>query len=215
MMEGMLLLSDAAAGSVRALAGLFLMSQQHRSQQKDAYQDTWNHKKAATALAGAVLLEVLISVMGFPESYHVGLEVLWLACCASWFGFLEIRMGFFVSIFYAAAVSLWQFLFAAWLGVLFHSAAWLEAKTERGQIAVWIFHALLSAVVLYFFMYRERAAKNAFRFASVVGVAGFMAVITLSEQTVLKIADDTLGMCTILEVILMMSLLVFRLRRQN
>ncbi len=214
MMEGMLLLSDAAAGSVRALAGLFLMSQQHRSQQKDAYQDTWNHKKAATALAGAVLLEVLISVMGFPESYHVGLEVLWLACCASWFGFLEIRMGFFVSIFYAAAVSLWQFLFAAWLGVLFHSAAWLEAKTERGQIAVWIFHALLSAVVLYFFMYRERAAKNAFRFASVVGVAGFMAVITLSEQTVLKIADDTLGMWTILAVILMMSLLVFRLRRQ-
>lgn len=214
MMEGMLLLSDAAAGSVRALAGLFLMSQQHRSQQKDAYQDTWNHKKAATALAGAVLLEVLISVMGFPESYRVGLEVLWLACCASWFGFLEIRMGFFVSIFYAAAVSLWQFLFAAWLGVLFHSAAWLEAKTERGQIALWIFHVLLSAVVLYFFMYRERAAKNAFRFASVVGVAGFMAVITLSEQTVLKIADDTLGMWTILAVILMMSLLVFRLRRQ-
>ncbi len=214
MMEGMLLLSDAAAGSVRALAGLFLMSQQHRSQQKDAYQDTWNHKKAAAALAGAVLLEVLISVMGFPESYRVGLEVLWLACCASRFVFLEIRMGFFVSIFYAAAVSLWQFLFAAWLGVLFHSAAWLEAKTERGQIALWIFHALLSAVVLYFFMYRERAAKNAFRFASVVGVAGFMAVITLSEQTVLKIADDTLGMWTILAVILMMSLLVFRLRRQ-
>lgn len=41
-----------------------------------------------------------------------------------------------------------------------------------------------------------------------------MAVITLSEQTVLKIADDTLGMWTILAVILMMSLLVFRLRRQ-
>ena len=56
-------------------------------------------------------------------------------------------MGFFVSIFYAAAVSLWQFLFAAWLGVLFHSAAWLEAKTERGQIAVWIFHALLSGIL--------------------------------------------------------------------
>lgn len=128
------------------------MSQQHRSQQKDAYQDTWNHKKAAAALAGAVLLEVLISVMGFPESYRVGLEVLWLACCASRFGFLEIRMGFFVSIFYAAAVSLWQFLFAAWLGVLFHSAAWLEAKTERGQIALWIFHVLLSAVVLYFYV---------------------------------------------------------------
>ena len=41
-----------------------------------------------------------------------------------------------------------------------------------------------------------------------------MAVITLSEQSVLAIADDTLDMWTLLSVILMMSVLVFYISRQ-
>lgn len=208
MIKGMLLLSDAAAGSVRALAGLCLMSQM------TFFKDTWNNKRVAAVLAGAVLLAVLMSVMGFPENYRVGLEAVFLAFCASRFGLSDIRMGLFAGIFYAVAVAFWQFLFAAWLGVFFHNAAWLDIKTESGQSAVWIFHVLLAAAVFYFLKCRKQTAKDAFRIASVVSVAGFMAVITLSEQSVLKIADDTLVMWTILAVILMMSLLVFRLRRQ-
>ncbi|MDE6362716.1 MAG: GHKL domain-containing protein, partial [Lachnospiraceae bacterium] len=138
----------------------------------------------------------------------------WLALCASRFGFLDIRMSFFVGVFYAVAVSFWQFLFAAWLGILSHNTAYLDAKSESGQIAAGVFHALLSVVVFYLFKRRKRTAKDAFRFASMVSVAGFVAVITLSEQTVLKIAEDTLGMWAILAVVLMMSLLVYRLRRQ-
>ena len=58
------------------------------------------------------------------------------------------------------------------------------------------------------------AGKEAFRFASVIALIGFVAVITLSEQTVLVIADDTLDMWTILAVVLMMSVLVFNMNRQ-
>ena len=45
-------------------------------------------------------------------------------------------------------------------------------------------------------------------------LAGFLGVITLSEQTVLAIPDDTLYMWTILAVVLMMSVLVFNINRQ-
>ena len=45
-------------------------------------------------------------------------------------------------------------------------------------------------------------------------MAGFLAVITLSEQRVLDIPDDTLYMWTILVVVLMMSVLVFNISRQ-
>lgn len=56
--------------------------------------------------------------------------------------------------------------------------------------------------------------EEAFRFASIIVVAAFIAVITLSQQTILTIADDTLDMWTILAVVLMMSVLVFNMNRQ-
>ncbi|RAZ94745.1 ATP-binding protein, partial [Klebsiella oxytoca] len=49
---------------------------------------------------------------------------------------------------------------------------------------------------------------------SVIVVFAFIAVITLSQQTILPIADDTLDMWTILAVVLMMSVLTFHMNRQ-
>ena len=56
--------------------------------------------------------------------------------------------------------------------------------------------------------------NEGFRFASIFVVAVFIAVITLSQQTILPIADDTLDMWTILAVVLMMSVLIFNMNRQ-
>ena len=42
----------------------------------------------------------------------------------------------------------------------------------------------------------------------------FLAVVSLSQQTVLVIADDTLEMWTILAVVLLMAVLVFNMNRQ-
>ncbi len=56
--------------------------------------------------------------------------------------------------------------------------------------------------------------KHSFRPVSMIGIVGFLAVVTLSQQTTLVIADDTLDMWTILSVILMMAVLVFHMNRQ-
>lgn len=123
-------------------------------------------------------------------------------------------MSLFVGIFYEIAVSLWHFLFAAWLGVLFRSPAFLAYETGAGQISLWLPLCLLGALAWLFSGRRDMAGKDAFRFASVPAVAGLLAVVTLSEQTVLAIADDTLDMWTILSVVLMMSVQIFHINRQ-
>lgn len=53
-----------------------------------------------------------------------------------------------------------------------------------------------------------------FRLTCAVILAGFLAVVTLSEQTVLEIPEDLLDQWTLLAVVLMMSVLVFRINRQ-
>ena len=54
-----------------------------------------------------------------------------------------LRMGLFVGVFYEIALSLGQFLVAAWLGVLFRDTAFLHTASPQGQAALWLLHALL------------------------------------------------------------------------
>lgn len=126
----------------------------------------------------------------------------------------HFRMGLFVSIFYEIAISLCQFLVAAWSGVIFHLSAFLDYGTVYGQISVWLFHALMIAGALYVGKRPNMTGKEAFHLASSIVVIAFIAVVTLSQQTILPIADDTLDMWTILAVVLMMSVLVFNMNRQ-
>ncbi len=125
-----------------------------------------------------------------------------------------LRMAVFVGFFYGIGVFFWQFLLGAWLGVLCRSPDFLNSGTPAGQAALWLLNILLGAAAIYGFKIRERPGKAAFRAVSAVAVAGFLAVITLSEQSVLDIPDDTLYMWTILAVVLMMSVLVFNISRQ-
>ena len=204
----LLFFSSAGAGIVRSAACLFLISCLLRCQKPE-----WKSLLAAGAgSAGCVLL---ILAAELPDNSGILLETLLTAACAVRFLRADLRMSLFLSIFYQIAVSFWQFLIAAWLGVLFHCAAFLRPETVNGQIAVWLLHLLLAALTGYLWRDVAQLQKSqAFRFASVIVLAGFLAVITLSEQTVLRIADDTLDMWTLLSVVLMMSILVFHINRQ-
>ena len=125
-----------------------------------------------------------------------------------------LRMALFVGIFYGIGVFFWQFLLGAWMGVLFRSPDFLDLKTPSGQAALWLLDILLGAAAVYGSRERERPGESLFRAFSAVTLAGFLGVVTLSEQTVLDIPDDTLYMWTILAVVLLMSVLVFRINRQ-
>lgn len=206
MTQWLNLISNSAAGSVRVTVGLFLIFR--LSAEKPG------KKSVVAGLAGMVILSILQSLINLPDFYRMALEAVWIAVCASRLQRADSRMSLFVGIFYEIAVSFWQFLFAAWLGVLFRSPAFLDYGTGSGQIAVWLLHVLLIALLFYLSKHRKMTEKGALHFASVIILAGFLAVISLSEQTILTLPDNTWNMWMILAVVLMMSVLVFNMNRQ-
>lgn len=206
MTSWFLFLSNIAAGGVRAAAYLFLVFRLLPCGRP-------NQRSMAAAIAGAAATAVLFPAAKLPDLCRMAAETVWFAVCACRFQAAERRMSLFVGIIYEISLSFWQFLIAAWVGVAFRSPVFLERDAGRGQIAGWLLHLLLAAGCLYLGK-KELDRKKAFRLASVSIVAGFIAVITLSQQTVLTIAEDTLDMWTLLSIVLMMSVLVFNLNRQ-
>ena len=207
MTDAFLLLSGMLTGAVRVLVGLTLVHRLLSIQKPD-------RKSIATGLAGALALTVLLSLLHAPDFYRMALEAVLIAACAHRLQGAELRMGLFVGIFYEIGVSFWSFLLPAWMGVLFRSQDFLSARTLAGQSALWLLHGLLAVLAARLSRGRKINRKSAFRAVSALTLAGFLGVITLSEQTVLSIPDDTLYMWTILAVVLMMSVLVFNINRQ-
>ena len=207
MTNVLLLLSGILTGAVRVLVGLFLVHRLLSLKRPD-------RKSVVVGLAGALALTVSLSLLHAPDFYRMALEAVLIAACAHWLQGAELRMGLFVGIFYEIGISFWSFLLSAWLGVLFRSQDFLGTETLAGQSALWLLHGLLAGLAVWLSRKREIDRKSAFRAVSALTVAGFLAVITLSEQKVLDILDDTLYMWTILAVVLMMSVLVFNINRQ-
>ena len=207
MTDILLLLSGILTGTVRVLVGLILIYRLLSAKRPDG-------RSLGLGLAGAVILTVLLSLLHAPDFYRMALEAVLIAACAHWLQGAEVRMSLFVGIFFEIGVSFWSFLLSAGLGTLLRSQDFLSAGTPAGQSALWLLHGLLAGLAVCLSRKREIDRKSAFRAVSAVTVAGFLAVITLSEQRVLDIPDDTLYMWTILAVVLMMSVLVFNISRQ-
>ncbi len=207
MMGWFLLFSNFIGGGVRSIVCLFLIFRLLSTQKP-------GKKSIAAVLGGAAVISIVFSVTGLPDYYRMILETVLIVVCAGYFQEADTRMSLFVGIFYEIAVSFWQFLLAAWLGVIFRSPAFLSSETGNGQIAAWCLYLLLIAFLWYLWKHPHIEGKEAFRFASVIALAGFFAAVTLSEQKILTIADDTLDMWTLLSVVLMVFVLVFNMNRQ-
>lgn len=201
------LFSNIAAGEVRDVVYLFLVFRLLKTNKP-------NRKSIAAAFLGTAVIFAFFYVAGLPDLFSIVSETLWIALCARYFQGADVRMALFLGIFYKIAISFWQFLIAAWLGVCFHAPAFLDYDTGKGQFALWFLHTLLVFLTLYILRHPDLIGKKLFRFGSVILVAGFIAVISLSQQTILAIPEDTLDMWTLLSVVLMLSVLVFHMNRQ-
>ena len=206
-MGWLIILSNFLAAGIRVIVCLFLISRLLSAKKIEK-------ESIALALASAAVIAVLASVLALPELYRGILEVVLIAACAIRFQQADSRMSLFMGIFYELSVSFWQFLAAAWLGVIFRSPAFLDDKTVQGQIAVWCLHVLLIALMWYLWKHPNAAAKQARRFITVILFITFLAVVSLSEQTALPIEDNILDTWTILAVVLMAFVLVFNMNRQ-
>src|SRR5699024_4858635 len=83
-----------------------------------------------------------------------------------------------------------------------------------GQCAFWAPHVLLLLLALRLLRQTEASPQTAFRTASAVITAGFLAVVTLSAQPWLPVGSDVLSMWTTLSLVLIAAALVYSLNRQ-
>lgn len=169
-------------------------------------------------VAGAFVIIVFRHLTKLPDFCQMALEAVWITVCAGRLQEMprreDVRMNLFMGIFYEITVSFWQFLTAAGLGILFHSRDFLDSAAVRGQAAVWAVHLILVVLVISLSGKHGTAGEKAYRFVSGAASAGIIAVVTLSQQEILEIPEDTLSMWTILSVVLLMSVLVFKLNRR-
>lgn len=202
-----LVVSGLAAGGLRVFICLFFLYRLLGTEALD-------RKSGCYELVGSFAVTAVSFLFPLSDFFRIGLEAVWIAVCAGRFQKADVRMSLFVSIFYEIAVSFWQFLISAGLGVFFRSGAYLESGSLQGQIAVWLLYLLLAALVIFVRKHTDMSGKEGFRLAAMIALAGFIAVVTLSEQKILVIPEDTFTMWTILSVVLMMSVLVFNMNRQ-
>ena len=207
MSAALLALSCAGAGCVRALAGLLVIRLFLAAPRP-------GRTATAAALSGCALVAVLFPAAGAEEFLPILLEGAWLGLCAHRFLQTDRRMSLFLGIFYEIAAALWQFLFAAWLGVALRSPAFLDAATPQGQCARWLLHALLLLLAWRLWRQEAPAPEAAFRRASLVIVAGFLATVTLAAQPRLALPRDDLDLWTIFSLVLITAALVYNLNRQ-
>lgn len=206
MREMFVLFSTMAAGGVRIILCLFLVSRLLAAKKP-------GRKCKGIAFLGIAAISVIVSFAGLSGFSSAALETLWITGCAGYFLGADKRMSLFLGIFFEIAVSFLGFLIAAWSGVFFRSQAFFDTGTAGGQIVLWLLHGLLALLGGYLCKHPDIEGREAFRFASSFAVAGLIAVVTLSQQTRLAVGEDTLYMWTILAVVFLMSILVFHISK--
>lgn len=206
MREMLVLFFNMAAGGVRVFLCLFLITRMLSAKKPGRYC-------LFSAFLGVAAVSLLVYGAGLTDFSSAALETLWIVVCASVFLGGDKRMSLFVGIFFETAVSILEFLTAAWLGVFFRSQAFFDSGTPGGQAVLWLIHGLLAFFGLFLWKHPDIEERGAFRFAASFAVAGLIAVVTLSQQTRLPIGEDTLYMWTILAVIFLMSILVFHISK--
>lgn len=247
MTEGILLLSDFLASVLRIMVCLFLTDSllqtnrradlsSYRTKSNDSVKNSYTEggksrrkagrsilsagRKILAGLLGALVTMAFSMVCAFSDElfYRILPEAVWIVGWAVGLQKKEFRMSLFITVFYEMALSFWQFLVSAGMGVLFGAEDFLDADTANGQTAVWIVYSalVLGTVIWHQVREKKRGTPEGQHYPMVSGMAllGFIVVLALSEQKTIHVPEDILTMWTILSVVLLMSVVVFRLNRQ-
>lgn len=207
MIELLVLISNFIAGGLHIVVCMFLIYRLLNTEKP-------NKRSIVIGLAGILTTTIFVFMFHLTDFFPIALETIWIAVCTCMFQKADIRMSLFVSIFFEIAISFWQFLFGAGMGILFHSTVFLDNTSFGGQIAIWLLHFILISLVIYISNRTDMTGREAYRLAAVIALVGFIAVIILSEQTILAIPDNTLDMWMIFSIVLIMSMMIFNMSHQ-
>ena len=219
MTESFYVVSHMALSGLRALFAFLLIRRLMAGREKNVQPG-----ECAAAFVGGAFLAGCFALTGGPVYYGLAAEAVLAGVLASRTGKADLRMCFFISSFYEIGLALWSFLAGALPAVLTGSRIFLEQKSLPGQAVLWCFY-LFSALLVLWLLKREKQKerqaqpdpsqeKRGLRLVSLAVIAGFLAVVSLSEQKRIIFSADELYLWLMMALILMVGVLVFHMRKQ-
>lgn len=180
-------------------------------------------KKAGILSALAAVFVTVLSTLHAAQIYVTGAEIILIILLVRYLIKTELRMPLFLTFFYEITVLLWEFMAAAFLGILFQSERFLDRNLSEYMAAVWMVRLLMFGIVLWKIradqredglLLHEKTRQGINRTISGIAVAGIFGVVFLSGQSVITIEDEEMTTWIIFSILILMAVLFFHLNRQ-
>lgn len=205
MMDGLQMLSYLFTNELRLFLGLYLVAR--------LTDFSLDRKALLLSGAGGFLVTVLQAV-SVPVIGVTGIEALIIAALA-WYNLRKKRnLCLFIIFFYEVGVGLWDFLLQAGLGVLCRSENYVDPVVPEYLVGIWVVRLGMLGIAVFLAKQKEKSSVP-MRLVSAVALSGLFGAVTLSEQTILPLSEEQTGTWIILSMVLMFSVLFYRLSQQR
>lgn len=204
-MDWVQILSCLFTNEVRLLLGLYLVAR---------LTDFSLERKALLLTGAGGCLVTILQTVSLPFIGAIAVEVFVISAVAWYYLREKLNLCLFLAIFYEIGVALWDFLLQAGLGILFRSENFVDPKAPEHFAGVWLVRLVMLGLAI-FLAKQEGKSSVPMRLASAVVMLGLFGAVSLSEQTILPLSDDQTGIWVILSMVLLFSVLFYRLSRQR
>ena len=205
MMDWIQILSYLFTNELRLVLGLYLVAR---------LADFPLERKALLLTGAGGCLVTVLQAVSLPFIGVIAVEVLVISAVAWYYLREKLNLCLFLAIFYEIGVGLWDFLLQAGLGILFQSDRFVDPQAPEHLAGIWLVRLTMSVVAILLAKQKEKSPLP-MRLTSIAVMLGMFAAITLSEQTILPLSDDQTGTWVILSMVLLFSVLFYRLSRQR
>ena len=144
----------------------------------------------------------------------MAVEVLVITAVAGHYQRKKVNLCLFLAFFYEIGVGLWDFLLQAGLGILFRSENFIDPKAPEYLAGIWLVRLVMLGVAV-FLAKQPKESTTPMRLTSAAAMLGLFGAVTLSQQTILPLSDEQAGTWVILSMVLLFSILFYRLSRQR
>lgn len=160
------------------------------------------------------ILTAVLCLSSMPQISVNALEVFVILIMLYLQNHCEFRICAFLTFFFEIAVALWDFLISAGFAIIFHNETFVDDMTYEHTIAVWAVRLLMIGFVVLIVKQKNKIGKALNQFVTITALAGMICVLLLTEQSVISLPDEQLMTWVILSVILLVSVLFYKLNRQ-
>lgn len=205
MMDWVQVISYLCSNELRLFLGLYLVAK---------LTDFHLERKALLLTGAAGCLATILQAASLPTIGVMAVDVLVITAVAGYYQRKKVNLCLFLAFFYEIGVGLWDFLLQAGLGILFRSENFIDPKAPEYLAGIWLVRLVMLGVAV-FLAKQPKESTTPMRLTSAAAMLGLFGAVTLSQQTILPLSDEQAGTWVILSMVLLFSILFYRLSRQR